>query len=361
MAEERYVTYYQVGGGNSSLVSLGGEDFMLIDLHESEDGFSVLDHLRKVLPEKDGANYLSVLCVTHAHDDHIKGVKDLLDEFEVGEIWYPNYDRFQMEDGDQSEDYKALHKEIDRRRESDADRPGDVARDLTAMDELDGLCDSSPPEFRVRVLSPYRKDEEKPENDINHMSLVLNVEVSGYSFLFPGDSYDKVWTERIIPYMLKKDEYESWASADVLLASHHGSHTFFDSDREQCLEDPRNSEALGYIEPRWLVLSAETRFPISRDKSGDNPPHYAAYKWYKKDFVDRELAEEGEDHPDVFLYTVDGHIKFFLTDGDWRLDRDWRPDDEDSGDGGDQEEKGGYSPRRRVGEHAPRKFGHDDR
>ncbi|MCK4374687.1 MAG: MBL fold metallo-hydrolase [Candidatus Brocadiae bacterium] len=357
MAEDRYVTYYQVGSGNSSLISLGGDDFILVDLCESEDGFSVLDHLRNVLPKQDGGPFLSVLCVTHAHDDHIRGVKELLDEFGVGEIWYPNYDRFQMEEGKQSDDYKALHKEIDRRRGADSEEPGEVAKDLTAMEELTELCDSSPAEFRVRVLSPYRKDEQQPENDINHMSLVLNVEVSGHSFLYAGDSYDRVWTERIIPYMLEKNEYEDWASADVLLASHHGSHTFFDSDREQCLKDPKNSEALGYIEPRWLAVSAATRFPASRDKSGDDPPHYAAYKWYKQHFVDRDLAEEDDEHPDAFLYTADGHIKFSLTDGDWEVDRDWRPDGGDSGDGDDEDEKGGYTPRTRVGEHAPRKFG----
>lgn len=42
----------------------------------------------------------------------------LLEDFLVGEIWYPNYDRFQMEGKDQTDDYKALHDEIDRRRKA---------------------------------------------------------------------------------------------------------------------------------------------------------------------------------------------------------------------------------------------------
>ena len=349
----RHVIYFNVLQGNSSLISLAEDQNILVDLHQTDDGVDVLDYLKSVLPENNSKPYLSVFCVTHAHDDHILGCKQLLKDFLVGEIWYPNYDRFQMEEGKQSKDYKALHKEIDRRRKANSDDIGDITKDLTAMMEFGDFCGEEPEAFWVRVLSPYKKDEEDPDKDINDMSIVMNVTVSDYRFLYPGDSSDDTWCARIIPYMLKKDEYKDWAFAEVLLASHHGSHSFFDKDREQCLKKPNNSDAMSYIQHDYLVVSSQEKLPLSKDGSGEDPPHYAAYKWYKKDMVDRKLANDSDKHPKRFLYTCDGNILFELGDGGWTLDEDWNPDD------GDEKGKGygSYTERKFPSSPAPRKYG----
>ena len=167
--------------------------------------------------------------------------------------------------------------------------------------------------------------------------------------------------ERIKPYLLKKGEYKDWGEAEVLAASHHGSGGFFDDDKDRCLENPKNKDALDYIKHGYLVVSSADKFPTSKDESGDDPPHFRAYKWYKKDLVKRELADKNDNHPERFLYTCEGNIRFeYGDDDDWTMDRDWSP--EDSGESGEDEDKSegsaGFTPRKRVSTpNTPRKFG----
>ena len=78
------------------------------------------------------------------------------------------------------------------------------------MMEFGDFCGETPEDFWVRILSPYRKDEDDPDKDINDMSVVLNATVSEYRFLYPGDSSATIWCERIKPYMLKKEEFKDW-------------------------------------------------------------------------------------------------------------------------------------------------------
>lgn len=114
--------------------------------------------------------------------------------------------------------------------------------------------------FSMRVLSPYIKDEGDTDWDVNDVSLVLNLEIEGLSILYPGDSSAKTWQERVIPYTLNKDGMGDWAEADFLLASHHGSYSFFGENRDEVREaypSPDNYEALDYVEPDHLLVLAE--------------------------------------------------------------------------------------------------------
>src|SRR5437667_5260236 len=175
---DRHITFFQVGNGNSALIWLGSDVYVLFDLNDTEDYFPVLEYLKKILPKKGKKPYLAAYCASHGDQDHIRGAARLLKDFLVGEIWYPNYDRFEMEGEEQSDDYDALHQEIERRREAmrkGSKQPGDLAYDLTAMDYIDAVQGSQGSEFGVRVLSPYRKDEGEEDFDINEMSLVLNL------------------------------------------------------------------------------------------------------------------------------------------------------------------------------------------
>jgi hypothetical protein len=103
---------------------------------------------------------------------------------------------------------------------------------------------------------------------------------------------------------------------------------------------------------------AEKQFPTSRDESGRQPPHYAAYKWYHKWFREHRGVSEEDEHPEEFKYTADGHIRLERGDDGWELVDDWSPDDDGggNGDGGSDGDKGfRYRPgptRRRGDEYA---------
>src|SRR5436309_15871424 len=313
---DRHITFFQVGNGNSALIWLGSDVYVLFDLNDTEDYFPVLEYLKKILPKKGKKPYLAAYCASHGDQDHIRGAARLLKDFLVGEIWYPNYDRFEMEGEEQSDDDDALYGEIERGREALANgskEPGDLAYDLTAMDYADSVHGSQVKDFGVKVLSPYCKDEGEENFDINDMSLVLNLELNGMRWLFAGDASAKSWLERINTHLLAKEDYKDWAKADVLMAAHHGSYTFFDMDRETARDNPSNYVSLKKkIMPSRILVSSNERFPM-KDQEKQQPPHYAAYKSYKKYLVDAGLCSKDNDHP--FLYTCDGSVRFELCDG----------------------------------------------
>ena len=357
------VTFFQVGNGNFTMIQLEDAN-IVVDINgtkeeESEEGQTPLEILQPLLPEEDGTLDLDVLCITHGDVDHCGGFAEFKEEIDegrlvIGEIWHPNYDRTLVtEEEDLPEDYLKLHEEIMRRREASSEEYGDVEVPLTAWDDEEDafLAVEKPDGFSMKVLSPYIKDDGDTDWDVNDVSLILNLEIEGLSILFPGDSGVKTWQERVIPYTLNKDGMEDWAEADFLIASHHGSFTFFGEDREEVREadpQPDNYETLNYVEPEHLLTLSEKRFPTTRDESGQQPPHYAAYKWYHKWFREHRGVSEDDKHPEQFKYTADGHIRLEYGDDGWKWVDDWSPDD-GGGNGGGGGKEGGKGFRYRPG------------
>ena len=88
------VIFLDVGVGDCTLIALPNGEYMLVDVYRCpEQGtVDVFKVLRDVLPQgADGKQLLHYLVITHAHDDHIWGIGDLADEFEIGELWVPQY------------------------------------------------------------------------------------------------------------------------------------------------------------------------------------------------------------------------------------------------------------------------------
>jgi hypothetical protein len=89
------VVFWPVGTGDSTTVVVDDEHVLQVDLHDmaaADEGDAVyapmVDRLADVLPERDGAPYLSVFALTHADQDHCRGFGDLLDsEIVIGELW----------------------------------------------------------------------------------------------------------------------------------------------------------------------------------------------------------------------------------------------------------------------------------
>jgi hypothetical protein len=334
----RHISFLAVGNGNFCLVHIDGMN-LVFDLRGTEDKTS-WELLKPLLPERYGKRCLDVLCISHGDQDHCGGFGDLAEEIlegrlVIGSIWHPNYDRTKVDD-DLPEDYLALHQEILRRQAVTEPKYGDLEVPLTAWDDearaFEGL--TLPADVALRVLSPYVKDEGDFDWDVNDISLVLRMSISGLSILWPGDSGSEIWQERIIPHTLSHDNMKDWAQAAVALASHHGSYTLFGKTREEVLNAdpaPENYEALDYIGPEFLIVSAASRFPTQRDQSGDQPPHYAAWKWYHKWFTENRDIGEDDKHPECFKYTADGHLRLELGNDGWEWAEDWSPPDDGGG------------------------------
>lgn len=348
---KRSITFFPVvGNGNCCLISIDGIN-IVFDLRGDGDKTSY-QQLRPYLPMRSGKRYLDVLCISHGDMDHCGDFTVWRGEVQqgrliIGSIWHSDFDRTdETSRAVLPADYIALHEEIERRKGVKTPTYGDLHVALKAGDTeeqaFSGL--TLPPDLSLRVFHPTVEDIEDPDWDENDCSLVIHLTVSGLTLLFAGDSSAKSWQERIIPDILDEDGQEEWARASILVASHHGSFTFFGCDRDEVRDAdpaPDNYEALDYIHPSWLVISSEEEFP-TRDNSGDQPPHYAAYKWYHQWFREHQGVSANDTHPKRFKYTARGPVRLERGDeGTWRWITDWTPSDDPSPDDNEKQQGGG--------------------
>ena len=78
------VHFIDVGQGDSILISMPTGENMLIDAGDNDKGEVVVDYLRS-----QGVERIDYLVGTHPHADHIGGLDDVIDEFDIGEIYMP--------------------------------------------------------------------------------------------------------------------------------------------------------------------------------------------------------------------------------------------------------------------------------
>lgn len=329
------VTHFNVGNGNCSVID--SDDFvMIIDLNKTEDKESAYDLLKPFFRQKDGKDTIDVLYITHGDEDHCLGFKKFKEEIDkgnlvIGSIWHQGYDREKNHDSKKQpalpEDYLELNKEIKRRQSITNPGFGDLEKALKAKESNSeafvGL--DEPENFNVKVLSPIAGENEDSSYCHNDLSLIINFEIEGKTILYSGDASSKYWQERIIPEVLNNKDYSNWAEAEILEIGHHGSYDFFGQDRDTVRgsDEPDNYEALEKINPLDLIISAESRFPITGDSSGEQPPHYAAWKWYHKWFRDNRGVKEKDSHPHQFKYTSEGNVRLEFNGEKWNWVSNW--------------------------------------
>lgn len=329
-------THFCVGNGNCSVIE--DDNFVqIIDLNGNEEKSSY-ELLKPFFRQKNGKDIIDVLVITHGDEDHCKGFSKFKEELDggnliIGSIWHQGYDRTKDEKymKNPSADYLDLNLEIKRRKKIKHPSFGDIQIEPKARDNSNDLFVgiSKPIDFDICVLSPFKRDDEDSKYDVNDLSIVLNVNYKGLSMLYTGDSSSKYWQDRIFPKLLDKKKFSNWAKADVLVTSHHGSATFFGPDRITVRDSnplPDNYEALNKIDADTFVVSAVSKFPLSGDSSGDQPPHYAAWKWYHKWVRENRGISENDKHPSNFKYTSEGNFRWVYKNYRWELKENWSRD-----------------------------------
>ena len=218
------VYFLDVGLGDCTLIEFPNGEYMLVDVYRREgkgsvDAFKVL---RDLLPDgENGKQLLHYLVITHAHDDHIWGIGDLADEFEIGELWAPQYGTKK----ELSENYEAFQKVVE-------DQPDD--RTVFQKGSRTPVAELSDGDVSVRCFSPpgYIEVEEELDEDearkvVHENCGVYRLTVDGVSVMLTGDSDLAAW-QRIVGYYDDQTDDDDLAvlGSQVLHASHHGSRSF---------------------------------------------------------------------------------------------------------------------------------------
>lgn len=317
------VTFVDVGHGDSTLIKIPGERYVLVDVyHCPGHGVDLFKLLDDVLPDgDDGRKRLDVLAITHAHDDHITGIGDLYDRYQVVELWLPQH-------GDKlgiAKNYEDFKRVRDTHKEEHPDETKypkgsrSVWTTLGDGEEVSVRC-FSPPGF----IDPEETlDDEEAKRVVHENCVVLKLTYAGYSVMLTGDSNKPCWQRVVGYYEGRNDDVGiEVLQAETLHASHHGSRTFVKDSKD---DDPY-LEALNLIDPDDVVIS------VGPDSQHDHP-HQDMLDIYEETVGDDSVFQTCENGTLRLEVEPDG-IATLITEGGPDYGQDYGWDDDDDGGGG---------------------------
>ncbi|MBI6021297.1 MBL fold metallo-hydrolase [Clostridium perfringens] len=190
-AESEYsgmsVTYLNVGQGDSELIQVNGIN-MLIDAGTNAGANDLVKDLKN-----RGIKTIDIAIATHPHEDHIGGMDEVLENFDVKSFYAPKVSHT-------TKTYENMLKAVK--------NEGLKIKQIKEGTKIDLGKDTE-----VQVYSPVKSQYE----ELNNYSPVMKISYGQNSFMFTGDAESLVEKEILSE---NKD-----LKADVLKLGHHGSHS----------------------------------------------------------------------------------------------------------------------------------------
>ena len=173
------IYYFDVGQADCIFVK-NEDECMLIDAGNNADGKLIAKELESL-----GVQKINYLIGTHPHEDHVGGLDDIIEEFDIGKIYMPKRE----------------------------------ANTATFEDILDAVSDknlkiSTPnvgDKFNVGEATCEILSVDSDAEDTNDSSIVILMTFGKTSYLFTGDIGSEI------------EENVDWSDIDVLKVAHHGS------------------------------------------------------------------------------------------------------------------------------------------
>lgn len=204
--EQMKVHFLDVGQADCVVVQLPGGETLMVDAGNRDDSSFIVGYLNDL-----GVRRIDYLVATHPHEDHIGGMADIVESFQVGQVYMPRVTT-------NTWSFEHLLQAIrERGLKIKSARAG-----LTLLDRDD---------LKVRFTGPALDSFA----DLNQASAVLHIRYGDTAFLLAGDA-DKESEAA----MLRSG---ADLSADVLKVGHHGSH------------DATSSAFLETVNPDYAVIS----------------------------------------------------------------------------------------------------------
>ena len=217
------IQFIDVGQGDCILINQN-EDYMLIDAGNNEDGELLVNYFKDL-----GIKKFNYVIGTHAHEDHIGGLDNIINNFDIGKFYMPDV----------------------------------ITTTKTFEDVLDALLEKNKAfdtpsigkEFKLQDLDFKVLYVGNDKSDLNNTSIVLKMTYKDTTYLFMGDATDKV--EKI----LIDDGVD--LKSDVLKVGHHGS------------QYSTTSNFLKKVSPSYAVIQ------VGKDNTYDHPKQITLDKLQK--------------------------------------------------------------------------------
>lgn len=179
------IHFFDVGQADSILLIHEGKS-MLIDAGNNEDGDLIVQHIKRL-----GIQKIDYLIGTHPHEDHIGGMDDVIQNFEIGSIYMPKVQT----------NTKTFEDVLDAILEKNMTVTTPQIGDKFSVGGV---------ECEVMLCGTGNKEEQK---NLNLSSLVIRASYQEQSYLFMGDSEKE------------NEQSRTWPQTNVLKVGHHGSDT----------------------------------------------------------------------------------------------------------------------------------------
>jgi len=172
-----------------------GEYVTLIDCGTKETGDDVVKFLKN-----KGISRIDFLFGTHPHDDHMGAMSQIITNFEIGTIIYPN-----VKDGLQTSNwYEALEEQLE---------SGKYNIEYSKVGSIYKLGEAN-----IEIIGPITE----PKNNLNNYSIVTKISFGEMDIIMTGDA------EKAVEKELVKSGVN--LEAEILKVGHHGSDTSSGSD-----------------------------------------------------------------------------------------------------------------------------------
>ena len=227
------ITYLDVGQADSILIQNEGHN-MLIDAGNNEDGPLLVQYFKE-----QNITKFDYLITTHPHEDHIGGMDDIINNFDIEKIYMPDVTTT-------TKTFLDVLEAIEKKNMT-YDVPN-INQNFTLGNTL----------FQVIYTGNDKKN-------LNNSSIILKATFKNTSYLFTGDA-----TSEVEKKILNKD-----IQATVLKVGHHGS------------KYSTTTDFLNKVNPKYAIIS------VGKNNSYNHPNQITINKLEKKNIEIHRTDQEG--------------------------------------------------------------------
>lgn len=261
------VHFLDVGQADSTFIELGNGQTMLIDAGEAHNASTIIQYIRD-LQYSD----IDYVVATHPHDDHIGGMAEVLESFEIGKMYMPK----------QTHTISAFEDMLDVMERKNIDA-------YTAKSGVNILTSGI---IEIDILAPFADSY----SNLNNSSAVVRIKYGDTIMLFTGDAEQEIEMQLL----------DSGIDADVLKVGHHGagssSATSFIKAVSPEVAVISSGGEYGHPHSDTLAILSEVGANIYRtDEQGTIQ---VTADQHKKITVDKKASTVKENAPPATVYTT---------------------------------------------------------
>lgn len=291
---ELTATFLDVGQGDATVLELPGGGVIVIDAGMRAGGYDLGAQVVGPYLRRRGYRHIDILVASHPHPDHFGGLKHLVEDFSIGEVWAMPIAGAEASSGPSaSGSSPRLHQD-------GADGWQDfVAAVLRRQIPLRLPHSLWWNQVQIEPIAPCESDSTdhcvlgtRSDWQANDNSIVLRVQFGGRTILLPGDLEQRGEHSLLLQRGLEQNDQmpndTNRLVADILKAPHHCSRT-------------SSTEALlAAVHPQWVVCSLgyQNRYHF---------PHAEVTARYHK--LGAEILRTDDTGAAVFHLTAKGEVK----------------------------------------------------